>query len=38
VWGKSADRLREEAAQHMAANEERGRELFRRFAGIVRDG
>jgi GMP synthase (glutamine-hydrolysing) len=37
TWGKSADRLREEAAQHMAANEERGRELFRRFAEVVQE-
>jgi GMP synthase (glutamine-hydrolysing) len=37
TWGKSADRLREESARHMAANEERGRELFRRFAEVVRE-
>jgi GMP synthase (glutamine-hydrolysing) len=37
VWGKSADRLREESARHMVANEERGRELFRRFAEVVRE-
>jgi GMP synthase (glutamine-hydrolysing) len=37
TWGKSADQLRHEAAQHMTANEERGRELFRRFAEVVRE-
>jgi len=37
VWGKSADRLREESARHMPAHEERGRELFRRFAEVVRE-
>jgi GMP synthase-like glutamine amidotransferase len=37
TWGKSAERLREESAHHMAANEERGRELFRRFAEVVRE-
>jgi GMP synthase-like glutamine amidotransferase len=34
-WGKSADRLMEEAGRHMRAHEERGRELFRRFARVV---
>jgi GMP synthase-like glutamine amidotransferase len=37
VWGKPADRLREEAARDMPAHEERGRELFRRFAEVVRE-
>jgi GMP synthase-like glutamine amidotransferase len=37
VWGKSAERLRAEAAEHMAEHEERGRELFRRFASVVRE-
>jgi GMP synthase (glutamine-hydrolysing) len=36
VWGKSADRMRSEAREHMAAHEERGREIFRRFADVVR--
>ncbi|MBI3648698.1 MAG: type 1 glutamine amidotransferase [Actinobacteria bacterium] len=36
VWGKSADRLRDEASRLMAAHEERGRELFGRFAEVVR--
>ncbi len=35
-WGKSADAVREESARSMAAHEERGRELFRRFADVVR--
>jgi GMP synthase (glutamine-hydrolysing) len=35
VWGKSAERIREEARTHMAAQEERGREIFRRFAGVA---
>jgi GMP synthase (glutamine-hydrolysing) len=37
AWGKSADRLRAEAARNMADHEERGRELFRRFAAFVRE-
>lgn len=37
VWGKSADRLRAESAQHMSAHEERGRELFRRFAEVAKE-
>ena len=37
AWGKSADRLRREAALHMSAHEDRGRELFRRFAEVVRE-
>ncbi len=35
-WGKSADEIRGEAARHIAAHEERGRELFRRFAERVK--
>ncbi len=35
TWGKSADRLVEEASHHMRAHEERGRALFSRFARIV---
>jgi GMP synthase (glutamine-hydrolysing) len=34
-WGKSGHELREEAALHMAAHEERGRALFGRFAEVV---
>ncbi|HZD78464.1 MAG TPA: type 1 glutamine amidotransferase [Actinomycetota bacterium] len=37
TWGKSGDRIRGESARHMPAHEERGRELFRRFAEVVRD-
>jgi GMP synthase (glutamine-hydrolysing) len=37
VWGKSADDIRSEAVRYMAAQEERGREIFRRFAGIARE-
>lgn len=36
VWGKSPDRLREEARQHMTRQEERGRAIFTRFAEVVR--
>ncbi len=35
-WGKSADEMRTEAGRHMAAQEGRGREIFRRFADVVR--
>lgn len=37
IWGKSAEQIRAEAARHIAAQEERGREIFRRFAGIARE-
>lgn len=37
VWGTSADALRAQAADHIAEHEERGRELFRRFADVVRE-
>ncbi len=37
TWGKSADTIREEAVDHMARQEERGREIFHRFAGVVRE-
>lgn len=37
VWGRSPEELREEAAQRLPAHEERGRELFRRFARLVRE-
>jgi GMP synthase-like glutamine amidotransferase len=36
VWGKSPDTLRDEAARHMARQEERGRAIFGRFAEVVR--
>jgi GMP synthase (glutamine-hydrolysing) len=35
TWGKSADAIRAEARQHMARQEERGREIFTRFADVV---
>lgn len=37
VWGKSAEEIRSESRRHIARQEERGREIFRRFADIVRD-
>jgi GMP synthase (glutamine-hydrolysing) len=37
VWGKSVEEIRSEAVRHMAAQEERGREIFRRFAGVTRE-
>ncbi len=36
AWGKSRQDLHEEIATHMAGHNERGRELFRRFARAVR--
>jgi GMP synthase-like glutamine amidotransferase len=36
TWGKSSEEIRVEAKEHMAAHEDRGREVFRRFADIVR--
>lgn len=35
-WGKSAQEIRTEAARHMPTQEERGREIFLRFAEVVR--
>ena len=35
VWGRSPPDLRKEAAEQLPAHEERGRELFRRFARVV---
>jgi GMP synthase-like glutamine amidotransferase len=35
VWGKSAEEIRTEAATRIRAQEERGREIFRRFAGVA---
>ena len=37
VWGKSAEAIRAEAAQHMGRQEERGREILRRFADVARE-
>ena len=36
TWGKSAQRIRTEARLYMARQEERGREIFRRFAEVAR--
>jgi GMP synthase (glutamine-hydrolysing) len=36
-WGKTAEEVRREADTFMAAHEDRGRELFRRFVGVVRE-
>jgi len=38
TWGRSADELRAQAALHILEHEERGRELFRRFAELAREG
>jgi GMP synthase (glutamine-hydrolysing) len=35
VWGRSPPDLRKEAAEQLPAHEERGKELFRRFARVV---
>jgi GMP synthase-like glutamine amidotransferase len=37
TWGKSSDEIRSEAKVHMAAHEEKGREVLRRFADVVRE-
>lgn len=36
-WGKSANQVRHEAARYLTEHEERGAEVFRRFAAVVRD-
>ncbi len=36
-WGKTAEEVRSEADTFMAAHEDRGRELFSRFVGVVRE-
>ncbi len=36
-WGKSAEEVRAEADAFMETHEARGRELFTRFAGVVRE-
>jgi GMP synthase (glutamine-hydrolysing) len=36
TWGKSADEIRAEAERHIDEHEERGREIFTRFAQVVR--
>jgi GMP synthase (glutamine-hydrolysing) len=37
VWGKTSGAIRDQAVRHMAGHEDRGRELFRRFALVVRE-
>lgn len=37
TWGVTAAELRAQVERHAAAHEERGRELFRRFAEVVRE-
>jgi len=37
IWGKSTARIRDEARDHIGAHEERGREIFRRFAEVARE-
>ncbi len=37
AWGVSANELRSQVEAHAVAHEERGRELFRRFAEVVRE-
>lgn len=36
-WGKSAETIRAEAGEDLAAHQIKGRELFRRFAGVAKD-
>jgi GMP synthase (glutamine-hydrolysing) len=36
-WGKSTDEVRAEADAFLAAHEDKGRELFARFVGVVRE-
>jgi GMP synthase (glutamine-hydrolysing) len=36
TWGKSSEEIRLEAKEHMAAQEERARDVFRRFVDVVR--
>ncbi len=36
-WGKSPDDVRAEADAHLATHERKGRELFARFVGVVRE-
>ena len=38
TWGKSADRVREEAREHLADHESKGSTVLRRFAEVVRTG
>lgn len=36
-WGAGRDEVREQARAHLAAHEERGREIFRRFAEVAEE-
>jgi GMP synthase-like glutamine amidotransferase len=36
AWGKTSQQLIDEADLHLQAHEERAREVFRRFADVVR--
>ena len=36
-WGKTEDAVRAEAARFMTGAEDRGREIFRRFAKVVQE-
>jgi GMP synthase (glutamine-hydrolysing) len=36
TWGKSSSEIRDESVSFLARHEERGREVFRRFADVVR--
>jgi GMP synthase (glutamine-hydrolysing) len=38
TWGKSNDEVRAEATRYIAGHEAKGREVFRRFADLVRAG
>jgi hypothetical protein len=37
-WGKSPQRVREEAREHLAAHEAKGSKVLRHFAEVVRAG
>ena len=37
-WGKSPERVRQEAREHLAAHEAKGSKVLRRFAEVVRSG
>ena len=36
-WGKSTEDVRAEAAAYMTTHEQKGRELFARFVGVVQE-
>src|SRR5437773_12228802 len=37
AWGKTSAEVREESASFLATQEQRALEVFRRFAGVIRD-